>query len=179
VLVCQSLVAADSVSIRTNYYDVSGDSLSTIRDDIVQRRPWKEERDAETRWTIDWSFTTEDLGSVCRLQSLTIKTDITITMPRWNAAASEDDTLKGGWLRYFKLLAAHEEGHKQIALAAAKRVRQRLGQVRATADCAELERAVNREGKKAVDEFIEREKTYDLQTDHWRRQYGGPLPARR
>ena len=53
VLVCQSLVPADSVSIRTNYYDVSGDSLSAIRDDIVQRRPWKEERDAETRWTIE------------------------------------------------------------------------------------------------------------------------------
>src|SRR3954470_19252835 len=66
VLICQRLLATDSVTIRTNYYEVSGDNLRSIRDDIVQRRPWKEERDAETRWTIDWSFTTEDFGSVCR-----------------------------------------------------------------------------------------------------------------
>ena len=163
-------VAADSLTIRTNYYDVTGDTLQGIREEIVRQRPWKEERDAFTRWKVDWLFTMQELESACRLESLSIKTDITITMPRWNAAASEDETLKAAWVRYFKLLAAHEEGHKQLALAAAKEARKRILQLKPTASCSELETAINREGKKAIDQFVEREKVYDARTDHGRKQ---------
>lgn len=163
-------VAADSLTIRTNYYDMTGDTLQGIREEIVRQRPWKEERDAFTRWKVDWTFTMEDPGSGCRLKSLDITTEITITMPRWNAAASEDEALKAAWIGYFKLLATHEEGHKQIALAAAKEARKRIVQLKPTANCADLEGAINREGKKVIDQFAEREKVYDARTDHGRKQ---------
>jgi len=170
LLVSGQLSAADSLTIRTNYYDVTGDTLQGIREEIVRQRPWKEERDAFTRWKVDWTFTMEDPGSGCRLKSLNITTDITITMPRWNVAASEDERLKAAWISYFKLLATHEEGHKQIALAAAKEARKRILQLKPTASCPELESAINREGKKVITQFAEREKVYDERTDHGRKQ---------
>jgi predicted secreted Zn-dependent protease len=170
LLISGQLSAADSLIIRTNYYDVTGDTLQGIREEIVRQRPWKEERDAFTRWKVDWMFTMQELESACRLESLSIKTDITIAMPRWNAAASEDEALKTAWVRYFKLLAAHEEGHKQLALAAAKEARKRILQLKGTSSCSELEIAINREGKKVIDEFAAREKLYDARTDHGRKQ---------
>jgi predicted secreted Zn-dependent protease len=170
LLISRQLSAADSLNIRTNYYDVTGDTFQTIREEIVRRRPWKEESDAFTHCKVDWTFTMEDPGSGCRLKSLSIRTDITITMPRWNVAASEDEGLKAAWISYFKVLAAHEEGHKQIALAAAKEARKRILQIKPTGSCSELESSINREGKKVIEQFAEREKVYDARTDHGRKQ---------
>ena len=170
LMISRQLSAADSLNVRTNYYDVTGDTFQTIREEIVRRRPWKEECDAFTRWKVDWTFTMEDPGSGCRLKSLSVSTDITITMPRWNVAASEDAGLKAAWISYFKLLATHEEGHKQIALAAAKEARNCILQLKPAGSCSELESSINREGKKVIDQFAEREKVYDARTDHGRKQ---------
>jgi len=166
-----TLCAADSIIIRTNYYAVGGDDLRAVREDIARKRPWKEEQDGFTRWTVTWSFTTRDSRSGCTVDTIQTKTDITITLPRWTVPVTVDESTRAGWQRYLTALAAHEDGHKRIALAAASEVRKRISQTKPAADCAVMEQTINREAKKVVDQFVEREKTYDERTDHGRKPF--------
>jgi predicted secreted Zn-dependent protease len=173
-----ALCAADSLVVRTNYYSVSGDNLRAIREDMARQHPWKEEQDGFTRWKVNWSFTSRDSGSGCSIQSIQTTTDITITLPRWNGSSQVDESVKAGWSVYISALAAHEDGHKRIALAAAGEVRKRILRNRTAADCTELEMIVNREAKKVIDQFVEREKAYDERTEHGRKQPAAVQKAR-
>jgi len=170
LLGCVSVVCAqDTTIIRTNTYSVSGTTIADIRADLARKRPWKGELDGYTAWKIDWSYRTEATESECRLQSFDVRTEITITIPRWNFPAEADPGTKEIWTGYIKGLLSHEDGHKRIALAAATEVRNRLQRVRAGNSCKELEAAINREADKAVEEFKRREKAYDQRTDHGRK----------
>jgi predicted secreted Zn-dependent protease len=173
-----TLCAADSIAIRTNYYAVGGGDLQAVREDIARKRPWKEEQDGFTRWTVTWSFTTRDSRSACSIDTIQTKTDITITLPRWTVPVTADESMRASWQRYLTALAAHEDGHKRIALAAAAEVRKRISQTKPAADCAAMEQSINREAKKGLDQFVEREKAYDERTDHGRKPFGAP-PANR
>jgi len=173
-----TLSAADSIIIRTNYYAVAGEDLRAVRESIARKRPWKEEQDGFTRWTVTWSFTTRDSRNGCSVDTIKTTTDITITLPRWNASATVDESMQASWKRYLTSLATHEDGHKRIALAAANEVRKRISQTKPAAECAALEQTINREAKKVVDQFVEREKAYDERTDHGRKPFTAPPSPR-
>src|SRR5206468_12101800 len=107
------------------YYAVSGASSWQIREQIDRKRPWKQPGDGLTTWKIDWSFTTLRGDSGCRLQSLEIKTQVTITLPQWTPPGDADEALKERWKSYIKALGAHEDGHRKLAVAAAAELRKR------------------------------------------------------
>jgi predicted secreted Zn-dependent protease len=161
--------AEDSTVIRTNTYAVTGATIREIRADLARKRPWKSELDGYTAWKVDWSYRTERTESGCRLQSIDVRTEITITIPRWTPPADADPQTKANWATYIKGLLAHEDGHKRIALAAANEVRTRVKQVPAAATCRDLDASLKREANKAVEEFKRREKLYDERTDHGRK----------
>ena len=165
-----SAVTADTLQIRTNYYAVTGATVQEIRSDIARKRPWKQEVDGFTAWKIDWFYSTLATDSECRLQSFEVKTDVTITVPRWTPPADVDPDTKRSWTNYFTGLLAHEDGHKRIALAAAKEVRNRLQRLNSAASCDVLEARVKHEATQAVEEFKRREKTYDERTEHGRKE---------
>ena len=160
---------ADSLSVRTNYYAVTGATVQEIRSDIARKRPWKQEVDGFTAWKIDWFYRTEATDSECRLQSFEVKTDVTVTVPRWTPPADVDPETKRSWTTYINGLLAHEDGHKRIALAAATEVRNRLQRLNSAASCDALDAHVKHEATHAIDEFKKREKTYDERTEHGRK----------
>ncbi len=176
LLVALSLAAVvaasgqDTLVIRTNFYAVSSSDPWELRADIKRKRPWKEEVDGFTRWKIDWSFTTASSDSDCRLQSLQLKTDITITIPKWTPPDDASDRLKQRWSAYALALLAHEEGHKKIVLAAAKEVRRRLNELKAARTCDELDATIKREATRIVESCEKRGKLYDEQTTNGRSQ---------
>jgi predicted secreted Zn-dependent protease len=161
--------AEDKTVIRTNTYEVSGATISEIRADLVRKRPWKTELDGYTAWKIDWSYRTDPTASACRLQSFEVRTEITITIPRWTPPPDANPQTKANWFTYIKGLLAHEDGHKRMALAAANEVRSRLKRLDSAATCGELEALIKREADKAVEEFKRREKLYDERSDHGRK----------
>src|SRR4051812_24155712 len=95
-----TLGAADSVVIRTNYYSITGEDFRALREDIVRKRPWKEEQDGFTRWKVNWSFTSRESRAGCTVNTIQISTDITITLPRWTASEPVDESLRVGWQNY-------------------------------------------------------------------------------
>ena len=161
--------AEDTTIIRTNTYTVSGTTIREIRADLARKRPWKSELDGYTAWKIDWSYRTETTESGCRLHSFNVRTEITITVPRWTPPENTDPQTKANWAAYISGLLAHEDGHKRIALAAANEVRSRVKQVASATTCGELDAAIKREADKAVEEFKRREKLYDERSDHGRK----------
>lgn len=163
------VAAEDSIVIRTNYYAVSGATSREVRGDIVQKRPWKSDNDGYTAWKIDWSFTTASSEAECHLESFQTRTAITITLPRWVPSPEAEPEFRENWTGYFQDLSAHEEGHKRIALAAAKELRKKVNGIGSAVSCAELQTALNRVANQVINDFKQREKAYDAQTDHGRR----------
>jgi predicted secreted Zn-dependent protease len=161
--------------IQTNFYAVSGSDPWELRADIRRKRPWKDEVDGFTRWKIDWSFTSASSDSDCRLQSLQLKTDITITIPKWTPPEEATARLKQRWSAYVVALLAHEEGHKRIVLAATKEVRKRLTELRAARTCDELDAIIKREATRIIESCEKRGKLYDEQTGNGRSQ-GASFP---
>src|SRR5437899_6950641 len=179
--------AEDSLTIRTNYYAVSGATFRELRADIAERRPWTGDHDGYTSWKIDWTFTTSSSDAGCSVQSFQTKTAITITLPRWSPPSDADADLKENWNKYLQSLLAHEDGHKRIALAAASEIRKKVNALRSSStavpspggagqgegglaglSCAALQDALNRIGNNIINDFNQRETAYDIRTGHGR-----------
>jgi predicted secreted Zn-dependent protease len=171
-----TVFGGESLIVRTNYYALTGAAVEEIHADLARKRPWKQEVDGFTGWKIDWSYRTEAADSECRLQSFEVKTEITITVPRWIPPAEADEGTKRSWATYINGLLAHEEGHKRIALAASNEVRRRLQQLTSATTCDALAARIKRDATEAVEEFKRREKAYDERTDHGRKD-GTGFPA--
>jgi len=165
----------DTVTIRTNVYVVSGATLREIRSDIEAKKPWQRKTDGYTRCKIDWKYTTDSSGADCRLASLNIKTDITITVPTLAAPAKGGEVLQTHWKTYLKALLEHENGHRAIGLAAAAEIRKRLTALGPASDRNALAKTIKREAEKVLSEFQKRQDEYDKTTDNGRTQ-GAEFP---
>src|SRR5215213_2250665 len=82
-LISISAHAQNSVSWTTNFYAVSGTNFREIRRAIEQSRPWKDNFDGDTRWEINWKFTTTQGPSGCSPSGFSTTTKIVVTLPRW------------------------------------------------------------------------------------------------
>jgi predicted secreted Zn-dependent protease len=162
--------AEDSFVIRTNAYAVSGMTAREIRLAIDRQRPWKEPQDASTSWGIKWSYTSASTDVDCQVRTLDIKTSISITIPHWTGVAGADDDLKQRWQNYSAALLAHEDGHKRIAIAAAREIKNRVNKIKSAPTCAQLEATISLTANKVIEDFRQREKAYDERTAHGRTQ---------
>jgi predicted secreted Zn-dependent protease len=175
------IVAAAQNPIRwtTNYYTVTGASLSEIRQSIRQNRPWRERFDLDgmTDWRVTWQFNVTQNGGGCRCSSFDTQTAIKITLPRWIAPTNAPNTIKDIWQKYAVALGQHEAGHAVIALAAAADLRKRVQEIGEGKDCASLKQRINDLGRQVIEAHRKRDKDYDEQTQHGVTR-GASLPGR-
>jgi predicted secreted Zn-dependent protease len=150
----------------TNYYSVTGATLVEIRQSLQQNRPWKEKSsvDASTRWQVHWRYNVFTASDRCRVQSFS--TETIITMPRWIAPTNTSQNLRDMWISYIKALGGHEEGHGQIAIAAAAEMRKRVNALPAEPSCDSLKARIEETCRRSVDDYKDRDKDYDERTDH-------------
>jgi predicted secreted Zn-dependent protease len=104
------------------------------------------------------------------VRTLDIKTSISITIPHWTGVAGADDDLKQRWQNYSAALLAHEDGHKRIAIAAAREIKNRVNKIKSAPTCAQLEATISLTANKVIEDFRQREKAYDERTAHGRTQ---------
>jgi predicted secreted Zn-dependent protease len=163
-----SAFAADSVLVQTNCYRVTGQTVREIRRSINAARPWKgHTTDALTKWQVTWSYTTRASGDGVELLALQTKTTIVITLPRWQPAEPVTDAaLWEEWNGYLRALLIHEDGHKQIGLAAAVEVRQHIRAAGRSNTHAQLGAEINRVGQAVLTDFRKRDLAYDQKTQH-------------
>ena len=161
--------AQTSVTWFTNFYSVTGANFREIRQSIGTSRPWRDDFDGDTRWEVNWRFTTVQFANGCTCSSYYTSVKITTTLPRWTPPADVLPEVKEQWTRYFTNLAQHELGHARFGLAAAAEVERRIASVGAQPDCAQLKQVISERANQAITEFRRREVEYDKNTNHGRR----------
>ena len=163
-----SAVAQSTVVRKTNYYAMTGSSLRHIQESLQQTRPWKNKsgRDASTEWYVRWHAEYSSGGGSCHCSSFTTTTTITITLPRWIAPTNAPAEVRAAWAKYAAALEVHENGHADLALAAAAEMHKRIKEIDSNLDCITLRARVQAECKAVLDSHRAQEKDYDRKTRH-------------
>ena len=130
-----------------------------------------------TQWSVDWRFRWwQEANGECRITSVTTSLDMVIQLPRLQQASSGQSVLqRPEFEAYLAALRQHEHGHADTGRMAAKAIDQAIAALPRHARCAELDAKANETGHRLIAEFNQRDKQYDLATDHGRTQ-GAYLP---
>ena len=171
--------AQSSVQWTTNYYPVTGTTLSEVRQSIRRNRPWKDrfEHDAMTNWRVKWEFTTGPTATGCQCRSFRTQTTIVVSMPGWITSTNASDTARQLWRQYVTALGRHEAGHAELALAAAAELHKRIQGLSEAPDCRTLEKQIGDLCQSVIEDHRKRDRAYDEKTHHGADQ-GAVLPSR-
>lgn len=157
-----------AVTWTTNYYPVGGTTVREIYRSLRYNRPWKttSDHDGSTAWRVDWTFSVNESGNKCRLGSISTRTTIAVTLPRWTGPTNATAEVRRAWQRYITALRQHEAGHGQFALAAAAEIQKRAREFGEDANCPALRQKINSLCQTIVEQHRAREKEYDERTKH-------------
>jgi predicted secreted Zn-dependent protease len=173
--------ASPIIRVSEEFYDIRGSTAQALS--LEMRRlgpPTEDGRRASgyTAWNIRWRFRPESQGSACMASWVEVQAGIVITLPRWNPPPDASRELRSQWNTYLAALRAHEEGHRDLAVAAARQVHARISSF-LTASCQDFERLVNREANLILDQLREDNLRYDEETGSGATQGAVWPPSRR
>jgi predicted secreted Zn-dependent protease len=158
--------ASPIIRVSEELYDIRGSTAQELSLEMFRLGPSGEEgrrSSGYTAWNIDWRFRPESRGSACMASWVEVQADIVITLPRWNPPPDAPRELRSQWDTYLAALRAHEEGHRDLAVAAARQVHARISGF-LTASCQDFERLVNREANLILDQLRADNLRYDEET---------------
>ena len=168
--------AQSTIVWTTNYYAVTGATITEIRRSIAQARPWRNNLDAYTSWHIDSRFHVGASPEGCRCTSFTTTTRIKTTLPRWLRPTNVSPETVRAWTSYFNALRKHEDGHAQRAIAAATEQHRQVNRLGAEPDCHSMRHQISKVAQEVLAEHRRREREYDRETDHGKKE-GAVLPG--
>lgn len=175
-------VAADITPPKVNesvdYRDVGGateDELVASLKSVATADEKGHRFAGDTHWQLRWNFRVESAGDDCRVASIATEVDIHTTLIRWNPPRNAKPALVKKWNAFADALRKHEDGHRDIAVAAAREVDDRVGKVPSASDCTKLKRTLEQTADGVVKDYREKEHSYDVTTMHGRAQ-GATFP---
>ncbi len=115
---------------------------------------------AYTEWSVTWRL--GRAGTV--VGDATVDLEIETTLPRWIATRAADPALVAAWDLFVQGLAAHEAGHRAIAIEAAATVHRALAALGGRPFDADLERDARRTVDALIDAARADELHYDRET---------------
>jgi predicted secreted Zn-dependent protease len=157
------------VSIRRNYYQITGSTATQLRQQMNQLGPvWSSGKrfDAITRWHVRWSYRYAVQNNRCQLTTSRVHVDITITMPQWTPPPQAATSLIKQWRRYSTALQTHEYGHRDHGLAAARDAAYALQVFPGYPNCQYLDLAINTRMMQIIEQYGEKDREYDQRTQH-------------
>lgn len=117
-----------------------------------------------TRWNVRWTFRWwREASGRCSITEVTTRLHVELQLPELQRTTPDQ---RAEFDRYLTALKLHEQGHVQVGRDAARAVDDGIAQLPAEAECATLERRANALGQRIVQDHVEREKLYDLDTAH-------------
>jgi predicted secreted Zn-dependent protease len=157
-----------SVSVTTNFFTVTGTNRADLMASKLEARPWKTKMpyDATTEWRIHWNCKYSPRGGQYRLDALEIQTVVAVTLPRWIPPVDADSRLIRRWNQYVNDLGTHEQGHVALARQATAEFQRQAAVVPGYSSGAELTGALDRISKQVVELYRQKERDYDLETEH-------------
>jgi predicted secreted Zn-dependent protease len=170
------LAAAAGPSVE--YYTIQGSTARELRAEMNRLGPTSEagvRNDGYTHWDIQWRYDYDRTAGGCTAGNFRVTLEVRITMPRWNPPAGAPRELIARWQRFEQALRVHEDGHYDLAVAAADEVRRVLQANRDGLECRRLEEGLNAAGAAVLAELKLRQARYDRDTDSGRKQGVGIL----
>lgn len=167
-----------SIHDSIDYHDISGATEAALVAELKRNASTSSSGDrfaANTRWRLTWNFRVESADGPCRVASVATDLDIQMTLPRWNAPSTASPALVKRWNAFTTALRKHEDGHRDIAVAAAHALAERAGKATPASDCDALKRSVGRIADDTLREYRDKESSYDVTTLHGRTQ-GATFP---
>jgi predicted secreted Zn-dependent protease len=174
--VCASAaeLEAPAVNDTLEYRDIAGTTKNALIDALRQIGESNANGDkfaASTRWQLRWNFRVEQQpGASCRLASAKTELDIHMTLPRWMPPKNASPVLVKRWNTFADALRKHEDGHRDIAIEAARVVTDRVAKVQPEKDCATLKQRLQRVADETLREYRDKESSYDVTTMHGQTQ---------
>lgn len=157
------------VSARQTFYTIEGETAPQLVAQIQNRGPlWSNgyRYEAMHTWKLNRSYSVAQQGDRCRLTTIDIALESEITLPHWEPPADASGQLVANWDHYTKALKQHENGHREISIAAGEQVLQQLLSLPSYATCTELRTAA----KAIVDDILAQtsseQRNYDSNTQH-------------
>lgn len=157
---------------RIVYYDVTGDSAGSLRDDLNSKGPLDHGQrfDALTTWHVTWKYLYVPVGTGCKFTQMSTSLDGTIELPRWEHTGFVPGPLRRDWKRYLAALRVHEDGHYAHGVAARNEI-QALGQsFQIAGSCTTIAKAFNDEATSIMDKYGAMDLKYDHDTGHGKTQ---------
>jgi predicted secreted Zn-dependent protease len=149
------------------FYDVEGTDVRSLLVSLRQRGPrddagaWA----ASTTWTFVWSYQPL-LADGCRAEGATVDLHVTFTYPRWARSSEVAQPVVDAWARYLANVETHEQGHAELARAAASDLVQAIEATPAQPTCDNLAPAVNAAANEMLQRHAQAQLAYDRETQH-------------
>ena len=163
--------SAPDVPISTDYvfYPIIGSTADQLRAQLDRLGPTDAQGnrfDAYTDWHVNRSYPYSMVDGQCTTGPIQVNVQVVLTFPHWTPSASVSQDLVDQWEAYLVALRRHEDGHKEIAIAAGYAIYQALSELPGYPTCDELERAAEAVGERILDAYRQQEFDYDRNTDH-------------
>ncbi len=155
------------------YYDICGLCETDLQCDLKKKCiKWTdgEKYDSVTSWEIKWDYVRSRAPGVCSAEDFTVTVNVVFRLPRWQRTNAVPRALADKWDTYMKNLMTHENGHRDLAVAAATDLSRDVAELAPVQTCDELDRRIDALSRIRMRKLDEAQKEYDEKTEHGRKQ---------
>jgi predicted secreted Zn-dependent protease len=151
--------------VKIDYYDVQGANYNAVLGSMMSGRPFA----GRTNWNLSYQYQSRMQADACTVESVTIKLELSMTMPRWSPPSGAPAELVGRWERFNSALRVHEDGHVSGARNLESAARRALLALSA-ANCGALDAAMRARFDQILEQGRAYDRDYDAQTGHGKTQ---------
>jgi predicted secreted Zn-dependent protease len=157
-----------SILLHRETYTVAGSRLDQLQRAVMLLGPRRKGavHPAFTDWEVRWSYAPERGPFGVRVADPEVVAEVTCTLPAWRSPSSAPADLVSHWAGYVDALERHEQGHIDLARAAATAIHEALRTLPPCATEAALLAAAEATVAAALAEIRAREHAYDEATGH-------------
>ncbi len=157
------------INAKYEYYEVCGCGEEELHCDLKKKCiTWTDGKkyDSLTSWEIKWDHGFDQASKTCAVNSFKPIINITFRFPKWNRTDEAPQTLIEKWDRYLNSLIAHENGHRDMVVAAVNDLSRVVVQLPPAPTCADLERNMRDLFRKSMEKMKKDQREYDEATKH-------------
>jgi predicted secreted Zn-dependent protease len=149
-------------------YPITGSTAAELRGAICLLGPTREGHTygAFTDWRIDWWFEVAEEPEGLRVSAARVEAHVGVLVPRWRPPRSASPALAVEWERYIAAVEAHEQGHVDIAVEAARTLLRALEGLAGFADLKALRAAASEAAAAVIAAAHDEERAYDAGSEH-------------
>jgi len=179
VFIAASAHAAPVINESTTYYDISGQTINTLREQMSAKGPRDPNSGVQvwgkTEWYVNWKINYKPVGVGCKIDTVAVELLIKFTYPKWLNRANAHPQVKAQWDRFYKALVAHEAIHARNGIGAANQLEEELPKLYSRNDCNRFKQEVNNRAGQIVRSYANADILFDQRTNNGRNE-GVTLP---